>query len=762
MNLVRTFRRNLVYFVPVLVLIGGLLLRVENPRFLQVFQLKLFDLYNQLQPRPYTDTPVVILDLDDETLKRTELQWPWPRNKLADMLALLFNAGAKVVAFDAVFPEPDRTSPKQALSIWLGQSDLEKMSPEARAFSESILQSIPDHDDVFAQIIAQIREAAKDYGVVAGIVLTSEIQGDQTPPKPKAGFAVAGDNPRPFLPAFHDSVSNLDGIDEAASGLGSFNLVPDPDGVIRRTPTMLRIGDQIYPSLAMEALRVFQGASTYILKSSGANMEASFGEHTGLNHVKVGRYEIPVDGEGRFWVHYTDNNAPRVLPLWRVFSDDFDPNLVAGKIIFFGTSAAGLKDLRTTPMNPAAAGVEVHAQVAEQVLQQHFLKRPDWADGAELIFIMAIGTVLLLLVPRFGAAAGASLGVGFIVSAWAFSWYAYREQQMLTDPLYPSLSVFAVYLSGALIRYLQTEAEREQVRGAFSQYLSPALVEQLAAEPDRLKLGGEMREMTFLFCDVRGFTTISESFKSNPQGLTRLINRMLTPLTDVILARSGTIDKYMGDCIMAFWNAPIDDPKHIEHACESSLKMFVELAELNEELEEEAQAEGRQPLPLKVGVGLNTGECVVGNMGSEQRFDYSVLGDAVNLASRLEGQSKNYGVDIVIGETTNTVAAERFATIELDLIAVKGKDEAVRIFALMGDREQKDDPGFQALCEKHNAMLAAYRAQDWDRARQLIAECRPADARLGELYDLYEERIEHYQENPPGPDWDGVFVATSK
>ena len=287
------------------------------------------------------------------------------------------------------------------------------------------------------------------------------------------------------------------------------------------------------------------------------------------------------------------------------------------------------------------------------------------------------------------------------------------------------------------------------------------MVNVLAAHPERLQLGGELREMTFLFCDVRGFTSISEQFKANPQGLTHLINRFLTPMTDIIMAERGTIDKYMGDCIMAFWNAPLEDADHADHACASALAMVRELEGVNARLAAEAAAEKRPFYPLKIGVGLNSGECVVGNMGSDQRFDYSVLGDAVNLASRLEGQSKTYGVDIVMGETTRRKAPS-WAALELDLIAVKGKKEAVRIFALLGDGTTAQAPEFRALVERHDAMLAAYRAQDWARARVALGESARLGTRLAHLYELYEERISHYVAHPPDRDWDGVFIATSK
>ena len=761
MRAIRLIKRQIVYIIPALMLLAALGLRMEDPQFLQVFRLKLFDLYNQLQPREYQPVPVAILDIDDETLARGG-QWPWPRSRLAEMLARLFNGGAKVVAFDIVFAEPDRTSPRQALSIWLNQPklDVTKLTPEARAFSKPILESIPDHDEAFASIIGQIRDAAKDYGVVAGMVLTLDT-GDSRPAV-KSGFAISGDDPLPFLTEFSSAVTNLPAIETAASGVGSFNLTPETDGIIRRVPTFFRIGKQLYPSLTMEALRVFQGSSTYILKSSGANMEENFGESTGLNHVKVGHLEIPVDGKGRFWVHFAPDAPGRVIPLWKIFEDDFDTSQVAEKILFLGTSAAGLKDLRATPLNPAAAGVDIHAQAAEQMLSGHFMERPDWASGMEKLFILAMGLILILLTPQFGALPGAVISVGTVLTTIVMSWLLYTDKLFLLDPIYPGIAVLLIYLASSAIMYLQTEAERERIRGAFSQYLSPALVEQLAQEPDRLRLGGESRTMSFLFCDVRGFTSISETFKSNPQGLTRLINRFLTPLTNTILAREGTIDKYMGDCIMAFWNAPLDDPEHSQHACESALVMFEELEKLNKDLKAEADENGQEHKPLNVGVGINTGECVVGNMGSEQRFDYSVLGDAVNLAARLEGQSKNYGVGIVIGEDTEALVHDNFATMELDLIAVKGKAEVVRIHTIMGRKDVLAQKDFQALKKQHGAMLDAYRRQDWPEARKLVDDCRSADGSFSELYDMYEERIGFYIENSPGPEWDGVFVATTK
>jgi len=738
-----TVRRWLHLIIPFVVLGLTLALRVEDPQLLQLARLKVFDLYQQARPRPYEPTPVRVIDIDDESLERIG-QMPWPRTYVAELLARVFNMGAAVVALDAVYAEPDRTSPANVLPLWPATPEIEELRKRA--------DDLPDHDAILAEVIAQAN-------VVTGFVLTDQAGGRA--PAVKWGIASAGDEPAPSIFTYAGAVTNLPEIEQAAAGNGSFTLTQDRDLVIRRVELLFVLGDTIYPSLVAETLRVAQGASTYIIKSSGANREPAFGERTGINHVKIGRFEIPTDARGRLWLHDTGHRPERFIPAWKLFAQDFDAAEVAGKILFLGTSAAGLKDIRRTALAPGIAGVEVHAQALEQILLEHFLERPDWADGLEVVYLVVLGVVLILLLRRFGAFWCAVIGVAGVALAIAVSWQLYANERWLLDPLAPSAAVLLIYLVGSLFNFLQSEAKRREVRGAFGQYLSPALVDQLAAEPDRLRLGGETKEMTFLFCDVRDFTTVSEGFKSDPQGLTRLINRLLTPTTDAILRTGGTIDKYMGDCIMAFWNAPLDDAAHADHACTAALAMFATLDPLNARLEAEAKAEGKPFTPLRIGIGLNTGECVVGNMGSDQRFDYTVLGDAVNLASRLEGQSKSYGVDIVMGEDTRA-RVDGYATLELDLIRVKGKTEAVHIYALLGDHAMLESEPFRRIAARHGEMLAAYRARDWPRARRLAAECRAIDGYLSGLYDLYEARIGVFEREPPGADWDGVFVAETK
>ncbi len=744
----RTLQKWLYLLIPFAMLAVALAVPVLQPRLVEFFQNQVFDAYQRLSPRPYEDTAVRIIDIDNESLEKLG-QWPWPRTYFQALLYHAFTKGAGVVSFDIVFDAPDRTSPKQVSTYWPQTDALKEI--------EDVIAALPDHDKEFADIMAQTN-------VVVGMAMTNDLEGNL--PKPKWGFAItggAGQDPLGFLTNYKGAIRNIPEIEEAAAGLGSFNLdtKDEVDNVIRRAPMFFRSGKEIFPSLAAETLRVAQGASTYILKAAGAYDEKSFGAETGFNHVKIGRFEIPVDPYTRFWLHYAPSTPKRVIPAWKVITGNVTPEELEGRILLVGTSAEGLKDLRATPLNPFTPGVEVHANILEQILLGSYLQRPDWAPAVERLFLIVIGVIVILLIRRLGALACAMIAATAIAIAVTASWLAYSELRFLFDPVGPSSAVFAIYLAGSLINYVQTESERKQVRSAFSQYLSPALVEQLADNPDKLTLGGETREMTFLFCDIRGFTPISEQYKDDPQGLTVLINRFLTPMTDIIMANKGTIDKYMGDCIMAFWNAPLDDPEHYLNAARAAMLMQSELNELNAALRREAEAEGRPFLPINIGIGINTGECVVGNMGSRQRFDYSVLGDAVNLASRLEGQSKTYGVTVVLGEGT-AVHLDEYATLELDLIAVKGKSEAVRIYTLLGGEEIASTPAYQRLRESMQKMLAAYRSQNWRRARDLLEECRTQAPDLQILWDLYNQRLDHFTAAPPPADWDGVFRATTK
>jgi len=412
----------------------------------------------------------------------------------------------------------------------------------------------------------------------------------------------------------------------------------------------------------------------------------------------------------------------------------------------------------SSPRATTTPGVHLHALAADAVLRDRLTQRISLAWSSVVAGLAgALGALASLL---FSPAIAVAAMLGGALLLWGGETVLLHHY--LWFPAGPAiLALAAAVVVTYLGRYLLLERNREEIKAAFSRYLAPDVVEQLATDPTKLKLGGETKELTILFTDIRGFTTISEAYKSRPEELTSLINRLLSPLSREILIRRGTIDKYMGDCIMAFWNAPLDVPEHAHLGCDAALAMLHALDRLNAELQREAAAAGRPFIPLRVGVGLNTGDVVVGNMGSEERLEYSVLGDAVNLASRLEGQSRTYGVDIVIGETT-TAEVPDYAVLELDLIAVKGKKEAVRIFTLLGNAERRQAPEFQKLETEHARMLEAFRRQDWQAALWHLSVCRELAPDLQEMYDMYQGRIAAYQAEPPGADWDGVFRATSK
>ncbi|SMF14578.1 adenylate/guanylate cyclase [Tistlia consotensis] len=721
-------------------------LRVLDPAPIQALRLRAFDLYQRTEPRPYRPVPVTVLDIDEAALA-AEGQWPWPRSTVALMVERLRALDAAAIAFDILFSEPDRTSPRQLLR------DLPD-TPEGAALAER-LRALPDHDE-------QLAAAMASAPTVAAVALFHGAEGNPESPPQKAGFAFAGSDPAGFLPRYRGALRDLPPIERAASGLGSITFDPDFDGVVRRLPLLQVLGTAILPSLSVEALRVAQGASTLIARSADASGALGLAESGGLSAIKVGRFVVPTTAEGALWLWYHGPLEGRRLSAAGLLGDgwaDLRP-AVEGRILLVGTSAQGLRDQRATPLSGSVAGVEIHAEALEQMLAGTFLTRPDWAEGAEIVALVLLGLLFVLLLPLAGALWCALLGVLAVGAGLAASWLAFSRAHFLLDPVYPALAAFVVYLTVTTLRYALSERERDRVRGAFSRYLAPALVERLAERPQALKLGGESREITVLFADIRGFTTLSE--RLTPEELTACLNRFLTPMTDALLAEGATIDKYIGDAIMAFWNAPLDQPDHPRRALRGALAMRRRLAELAPRWAEEDAAAGREPIEIRIGIGLNSGPCVVGNLGSEQRFDYSALGDTVNLTSRLEGMSKVYRVDILVGEDTALQAAG-FALVELDRVRVVGRAHPVAVFAALGDESLAADPDFQALKARHEAALAAYRAGAWDEAEAAFGALRDTtDPLLRSVCPVFLERIAAFRGAPPAADWDGVFRAEHK
>jgi len=713
-----------------------LMLRAADPLPLHELRVRTFDLYQVVKPRQATQRPVVIIDIDEKSLARFG-QWPWPRTRVADVVRRLTDLGAAAIAFDIVFAEPDRLSPAAVAETF---HDLDEES-------RTRLRALPSNDQVLADVLRRAPVVLGESGLPK-FVPQPELK------LPLTGLATLGTDPRPFLLRFPGLLRNIPVLEEAAPGRGLFTIRTERDGIVRRVPMIMEAQGNLMPSLTFEMLRIVTKSDTILIKADEA----------GIRSVAVPGFEVPTDRNGQLWVHFSRHDPARYVSAADLLEGSVGPDAISRKLVLIGTSAVGLLDVKTTPLDPVLPGVEVHAQVLESALTRTVLSQPNYAIGAELLTAMLFCAAIIWLAPILGAMALLAFGAVIVASMVAASWYFFAEQRLLIDFTFPLLASTAIYLVLVFSAYVREQAQRRRIRSAFGQYLSPALVEQLAQSPEKLVLGGEERDMTIMFSDVRGFTSISESFKHDPQGLTSLMNRLLTPLTNAILDRKGTIDKYMGDAIMAFWNAPLTDAEHQINACEAALDMIDRIAELNVEREREARDSGKPFIPMHVGIGLNTGTCVVGNMGSDLRFDYSVLGDSVNLASRLEGQSKSYGLPIIAGSKTALAAKDRLAILELDFITVKGKSEPEVIYAIAGRADVAQSGKFQRLRNLCIEMLACYRNRDWDGALLAIAKGRAADdtGSLCTLHDLYAARIAAFRETPPPENWDGVFALTTK
>jgi adenylate cyclase len=683
-------------------LLACVALRVADPGPVARLRLSVFDTYLRASPRPVdTSFPVRIVAIDEASLARVG-QWPWPRTKLAELVARLRDAGAKAIVFDLIFAEPDRLSADQLLHSLAGQNLSAEVMTE--------LQKLPANDERLAKAIASVPTVLS----VAG-----DAQGRHKLAPYRGALSYAGDNPAEFVRAFAGGVGNLPNLSAAASGIGAVNWVPSEDQIVRRVPLLVAIAGTLYPSLPLEALRVGTKQSTIFVKSSGGSGVNAFGERTGIESVRAGDVILPSDQHGELWLKFSESDPRRTISAERILAGAFEPSEIRSRYVLIGATAAGLLDLRATPLEPSVAGVEIHAQALEQMLSGDNLLRPAYATGAEIALLIAIGALVAWLIGRSGAVVAAIAGSVAVAAIVLASWLAYSRAGLLLDPIYPSLSVALVYLGCSLTSYVRSEVQRAHIRSAFGHYVAPTLVAEIARNYDELKLGGERREVSLLFADVRGFSRLSEGMQA--EDLVRFVNLLFTPLAETILAHRGTIDKFMGDAVMAFWNAPLEDGEHAKNACRAALAMLEALSHLNAAREDACMLQGLGFSPVRLGIGLNTGICVVGNVGSPQRFDYSVLGDVVNSAARFEEATKTFGADIIVGERT-AAAAKDFALLELGTVVLRGKDRPERIFALLGDETTATSEAFSKLERAHRRLLDA--GHDERALRPALEDCR--------------------------------------
>jgi len=551
------------------------------------------------------------------------------------------------------------------------------------------------------------------------------------------GIAIIGQNPEGWLQKFLGIVRPLKVFEDKAVGVGVLAASGEIDGVVRRMPMVVQIDKELYPTLSLEVIRALTGDPSYQMKV-GLN---------GIESVRIPQFEtIQTDSNGRVWIKYNKEFDYRHM---------YHLNDIENRVVILTLSAEGLATNVPTPYGLKNVA-EVQAAMISTLVNGDSLTRLDYADGIELFTLTLIGLLFILLVPRLKIWQTIPFYVVSAVGIVGSCFYMY-EMNILFDYSFPLFAITLVFSWLVFNNFAREFRLKQQIKKQFQSYLSKALVEKLQKNPELLKLGGDSRELSIMFTDVRGFTSISEHYGEDVQGLTQIMNRYMTAMTAKILENEGTLDKYIGDAQMAFWNAPLDDKQHAKNAVKTALSMLGDLDEFNRKI----GAEGVPPFGM--GLGINTGMVVVGNMGSDQRFDYTCLGDAVNLASRLEGQSKPYGVKLVIGSKTAEYVADEYFIIELDTIAVKGKKQGVNIYTVIGTNKEMEFLNYAPFREMHNIMLDDYRSQKFGSAISMCEKLERAfNGQMKAYYEMMKERCEEYLRNPPSADWDGVHRATSK
>jgi adenylate cyclase len=725
-------------------------LYVFQPGFLYFMESKVYDvIFSSVYSKKHSGL-VAIVDIDEEGLEHYG-QWPWPRYRVGLLVEKIRRAGAAAIALDIVFAEADRTSP-----IVLHRSLKDDLGIEL-TFT-GLPPGLEDNDTVLADMLR------KGPNVLGYYFRVNDPEGgSQAPPTRLGGADAVGGGRTMFSPAplksailttpdsqtidqalfvADDVVGNIEVLGQAAPASGFINVGTDRDGIVRRAPLLICLAGRVYPSLALSAVLQATGAETPALRLTSGGVES----------LRLAGRTIPLDAKGRMLLHY--RGGRRTIPTLSVkdvLQDRLQPDALDGKIVFVGTSAAGLMDIRSTPLDPFFPGVEAQATVADTILKGDFLRRPDWAPGLELGLVLGMGVVSTLLLmglqgiqPLFPLAL---LGL----SSWMGAQTLFARQGLYLSPLMPLLTLVANFGILSFLKFWGEEREKRRIRTSFEHYLSPEVISRVIRNPALLKLGGEKKDMTIMFLDIRNFTTLSECLE--PQELVAFMNEFHSAMTEVILEHGGTLDKYIGDAIMAFFGAPVDRADHALAGCRTALAMMERLYE--------CRRDWRFPgfSRIEIGIGLSSGDMVVGNMGSLKRLSYTVMGDHVNLASRLEGLTKVYGVKILISQSTHAGIEGVVTCREIDRVKVKGKSKSVAIYEPF-TKDYFSDGEF-AFIPPFEEGLRAYRGRRFDEAITCFEDAlriKPQD----NPSILYIDRCRKLKATPPPEDWDGVWTMTRK
>ena len=714
---------------------------------LEQLELLLYDARLRLTMPRTVDNRIVILDIDEKSLQEREKggegHWPWPRDRLAFLLDKLFDTyGVAAVGFDVVFAERDESSGIRVLER-LAEHDLKGVAPFRSALDR--IKPELEYDKLFARKM-------KGRNVVLGYTFSS----DEPALAPRKGMlvspvltAAAFKGRNIGLLAYNGYTANLEELQQSAASAGHFNPFIDRDGITRRVPMLAEYNDGLYEPLALAVVRLLLGSPPIkpVFLDEGLSTN-----YAGVEELQVGSLRIPVDDRLTTLVPYRGPKGSfKYFSIVDVLNDRIDVAELKGKIALVGTTAPGLLDLRATPADAVYPGVEVHANLIAGILDQNIKQKPSYAAGAEFALLVLAGLAMALLLPLLSPLK-ATLTTVLVLSFLLATNLAVFHFGNVVLPIAAGLVMILLLFTFNMAYGFFVEARgKRQITGLFGQYVPPELVDEMSKDPAHYSMEAESREMTVLFTDVRGFTTISEGL--DPKALSQLMNEFLTPLTEVIYRHRGTIDKYMGDCIMAFWGAPLPDPIHARTGVLAGLEMQKALKAL------QPHFKARNWPEIHIGVGLNTGRMSVGNMGSRVRLAYTVMGDAVNLASRLEGLTKVYGADIIVGEDTRAAVSDVVFR-EVDRVRVKGKDVAVAIFEPLGVQGQVDQAKLDEIELFHRA-LKLYRSQDWDMAELQLLNLQKMSPD-GRLYQTFLERIAFLRADPPGAGWDGAFTFETK
>jgi adenylate cyclase len=691
-----------VWLLPPVVVALCLAVALWEPVGLQVLRHTLFDQYQRWQPRPTVDAPVRVIDIDDESLRRLG-QWPWPRTRIAELADRLQSARPAVVAFDMLFAEPDRTAPAAMVELWA-----------VSGATRQAMLALPDHDAV-------LTHALSGGPFVLGLALERLRQPGKAA-ELKAHLVARGEAPQPYLHAFSGAINPLPALAGAASGVGAMTFIPDADGVVRRVPLLVRVGDAAVPSLAAEAVRVAQGTQNYVTTALAQ-------DQLGLAEVRIGQIAVPVTPSGEVWLHYARPGSTRTIAAWKVLAGDVAANEFAGNIVLVGTSAQGLMDLRFTPLGQAVPGVEIHAQLLTQLLTGGGLIYPAWASAVQLLAAavagLAVGYVALLT--------GAMLSFGFfsatLMSLAGLVWYGFSRQGLLLDGVVPALTVLLSYVLSSLAHHFTSDQRRRWVKQAFSRYVSPNLVAYLIKQPAALELSGKRQECSFIFTDLANSTTLLEAMDA--AAAVTLINDYLDGMIAIVFAHQGTLTRIVGDGLAIMFSAPVAQVDHRQRAltCAWELHQFAS--------HYAATQQSRGTLLGLTRVGVHSGEVIVGNFGGSAIFDYRALGDPINTAARLEGANKHFGTTICVSQATLNGCAGWPAR-PIGQVLLKGKTQTLQVLEPLAPQAVEDAAyqcAFALLQARQPEALSAFQALSQQRPDDALVAMQLARLRAGETGD---------------------------